>query len=143
TASTHDRVHAAWAEAVVAWTDIQDGNPRQAIASYRRGIATFRALGSVKDEIFMRNGLAIALVDAGEYEESRANLQRTLEITAGTIYRRAYAHALITLAHLEHDLGDPAAAAGYYQRAYEIFRERQALNEFADPLFGMAMAYAE
>lgn len=140
---TGDRLHAGWAESVGAWMDVQDGRMSEAVTRFRRAAAAFRALGNTKDEVFVLGGMGAALRGAGRFEEARATLVRTIAATESTIYRRAYGHALVNLANLDQDLGDPAGAVESYARAYELFRSRQVWNELADPLLGLALAHAD
>lgn len=137
-----DSLHRAWAEAVLGWSAIQGGRYDEAARRYRVAAATFRARGSPQDEVFVLNGLAIAARHTGDYHLARDGFLRTLELTEGTIMRRAYGHALLNLGHLEAAIGDPAAAAAYYERVHDLFRERGAHNERADPLTALAAAHA-
>ena len=115
-----DRVHEAHARLGLAYADLLAGRAAVARRGYDRAIALFREQRNDRYELIALTGLGRCLGTLGEVEEQRACFLEVAERSAAIGDPYSEGHALNNLGAIEFDVGDPAAAARYYRRAYEL-----------------------
>jgi CHAT domain-containing protein/tetratricopeptide (TPR) repeat protein len=115
-----DRVHEAHARLGLAYADLLDGRAAIARAGYDRAIALFREQQNDRFELIALTGLGRCLGALGESEKQRACFLEVAERSAAIGDPYSEGHALNNLGAIEFSVGDPAAAARYYRRAYEL-----------------------
>jgi CHAT domain-containing protein/tetratricopeptide (TPR) repeat protein len=115
-----DRIHEAHARLGLAYADLLDGRAAVARGGYDRAIALFREQHNDRFELIALTGLGRCLGALGESEKRRACFLEVAERSAAIGDPYSEGHALNNLGAIEFEVGDPAAAARYYRRAYEL-----------------------
>jgi DNA-binding SARP family transcriptional activator/tetratricopeptide (TPR) repeat protein len=122
-AGAHDRHGQALAECRLAYVDNMTGRPDSAIRHYQNACQVFRDVGDRFEEIYALRGMALILLDRGEYENARACVDAGLAAVTATGSHRAEAFILHALAECHLRTSEFTSAERVIERLLRVVRE--------------------
>lgn len=134
--------HEAFARLGLAYSDLVQGRPAEAIPNYEKAAALFHSNEYLRDsETIALTGLGRCFADLGRLDRQRECLQLVLDRAeeAGDPYQQG--NAWNNLGCLEYEVGDPARSIECFRRSIEFFERHGRANDprgWIAPTLGLA-----
>ena len=114
------RASVAIAENFLGWNFLQRGDQRSALEHLELAVLAHRELQNDADEAIALTSYGGALFELGHFETAAAAYTRQIELAHRLENQWLHGQALVGLADVQWQVGDPAAAIGHYTAARHV-----------------------
>ena len=143
TEAVGDTRSAAWRSALAGMHLADRGCLRQALEFYDLALAAYESLEDREMEFHVRNDRAIALIEMGEFEDARRELEQCRRMAGRLRNRVMRCQALMNLGELHRQEGNLSRARSLTTQALELARQLGDKKAEAELLGNLGLALAD